>query len=175
MVLFHVSILMVVLKIEKLILPVGTGVPALSTNKVSAAPPSHAVATSIAVGVGDLGASISPPGVVAAVVCAGRGWGALASDKVSRRAGSQISCGSSEGAGGGHSGSDERAEGNHIEYRWPVKVYFEKRTENVDGGEDLLKDDTECLYRSRDSAPRDRDKSGQAGLVRGDGNIVAEY
>jgi hypothetical protein len=97
------------------ILPSRSGVPALSTDKVAAAGPVHAVGSGVAVGVGDLGATIGPPGVVAAVVGASRRGGALAGNKVARRTGGQVSGGSGDGTGGSNSRGDDGGEGDHFE------------------------------------------------------------
>jgi hypothetical protein len=97
------------------ILPSRSGVPALSTDKVAAAGPVHAVGSGVAVGVGDLGATIGPPGVVAAVVGASGRGGALAGNKVARRTGGQVSGGSGDSTGGSNSRGDDGGEGDHFE------------------------------------------------------------
>ena len=94
-------------------LPGRSWVPSLSTDEVAAASPGHAVGSSVAVGVGDLGATVGPPGVVAAVVGASGRRGALADNKVA--AGSDISGGGGNGTGGSNSRSDDGGEGDHFE------------------------------------------------------------
>lgn len=49
-------------------LPASTRVPALATNKVAGVLPGHRVATALAHGVGDISATVRPPGVEVAVV-----------------------------------------------------------------------------------------------------------
>jgi hypothetical protein len=96
-------------------LPGRSGVPSLSTNEVTAAGPVHAVRTGVAIVVGDLGATISPPGVVAAVVGASGRGGALAGNKFARRTGGQVSGRSGDGTGSSNSRSDDGCEGDHFE------------------------------------------------------------
>jgi hypothetical protein len=102
--------------------PSRSGVPSLSTDKVTAAAPGHTVASSVTVVVGNLGATIGPPGVVATVVSSSGRGGALASNKVTRRAGSQVSGGSRDGTGGSNGRSDDRGEGDHFECKNTVEV-----------------------------------------------------
>lgn len=90
--------------------PSRSRVPSLSTDKVTATLPCHAVAASVSVGVGDLGATIGPPGVVAAVVSSGGRRSALASHKVAGGAGSQVSGGSGDDTGGSNGRSDDGGE-----------------------------------------------------------------
>jgi hypothetical protein len=90
----------------------GTGsswVPSLSTDKVTAASPAHAVLTSGAVGVGSTGTTIRPPGPEAAVVDTLTVGGVLTGDE------RNVSGGGSKSAGGGDSSSDDGGEGNHFE------------------------------------------------------------
>ena len=97
-------------------------VPSLSSDEVAARAPLDAVGSSVAVGVGGLGATVSPPGEVAAVVGASGGGSALAGNEVARRASSNVSGGGGHGAGGSNGCGDDGSEGNHFEYKVTVEV-----------------------------------------------------
>lgn len=56
--------------------------PALASDKVAARAPRHDVGSGVAISVGHLGATVGPPGVVAAVVGASGGGSALADNEV---------------------------------------------------------------------------------------------
>jgi len=83
--------------------PSGTGIPTLSTNKVSACAPGHTVFTSSLIGISDGGTTISPEGVVVAVVGAGAAWCSRASGDVA---------GEGDNSNGDGGGKDERSEAN---------------------------------------------------------------
>ena len=85
--------------------PGTSGVPTLSTDKVTTALPIDAERTSSSVGVGHLGAAIGPPRVVVPVVSTSAARRRLALD--------QVGGGSGEDSGDGNSAGQERAEGNH--------------------------------------------------------------
>jgi hypothetical protein len=99
-----------------------SGVPSLSSDEVATRAPGDAVGSSVAVGVGDLGATVSPPGVVATVVGAGGGGSALASNEVARRAGSNVGGGGGHGASGSNGCGHDGGEGDHFEGKDTVEV-----------------------------------------------------
>lgn len=103
-------------------LPGRSWVPSLSTDEVATAAPLDAVASSVAIGVGDLGATVGPPGVVASVVVASGRGSALTGNEVARRAGGQVSGGSGHGAGGSNGCGNDGGEGDHFECKHTVKA-----------------------------------------------------
>lgn len=91
--------------------PSGSRIPALSSHKVAAGLPVDAVGAAGAVGVGHVGASISPPGVVEAVVHSGRAGGASTLHQA-------LGCllhRSGKGACNGRSRQGEGREGDHVD------------------------------------------------------------
>lgn len=99
------------------ILPSVSRVPSLASNKVTGVSPSHRVLASLTHGVLGRAAAVGPPGVEVTVVVSLRAGGRLAllekSSGVAIVALSEKVKGSSEDAGGSHSGKEKRLERNH--------------------------------------------------------------
>jgi hypothetical protein len=93
----------------KFLLPRRSGVPSLSTDKVTVVDPLDAVVATVSVGVGDGASVIGPEGIVVAVVVSSAAWSACTGDKLG------VVAWESESSNNAECGSDERSEANHAE------------------------------------------------------------